>query len=36
MIRVLLDTNVIVSFVIDRNGAQQEKAARLLCSGCPA
>lgn len=33
MIRVLLDTNVIVSFVTDRNDAQQEKAARLFERG---
>lgn len=28
--RVLLDTNVVVSFLIDRDGAQQERAADLL------
>lgn len=28
--RVLLDTNVLVSFLIDRDGVQQERAAELL------
>lgn len=28
--RVLLDTNVLVSFLIDRHGEQQERAAELL------
>lgn len=28
--RVLLDTNVVVSFLIERDGAQQERAAELL------
>jgi len=30
MMRVLLDTNVVVSFVTDRSRSQQEKAARLF------
>jgi predicted nucleic acid-binding protein len=29
-VRVLLDTNVVVSFLIERDGAQQERAAELL------
>ncbi len=33
MMRVLLDTNVFVSFVTDRSRAQQEKATRLLERG---
>lgn len=33
MMRVLLDTNVVVSFVTDRSRVQQEKAARLLERG---
>jgi predicted nucleic acid-binding protein len=33
MMRVLLDTNVVLSFVSDRSRAQQEKAAQLLERG---